>query len=186
MLGKKKILMSFLCTTLLIVGISLNAFAIPMPNSGALVGVFSGNDNDYDYIESLLESYSGLDLDGLLYGKIDEGDGIGSTTEGSLSITTEDLTGDDPYQWGSWSSDVSLIGYSLKGSDKFALYYLDPNSGPWTSGYWNMYDVLNNGDQNPTLSHFTGYAPIPEPATMLLLGSGLLGLAAFRRKFRKR
>ena len=56
-------------------------------------------------------------------------------------------------------------------------YFTGENDGttPWTTD-----DLLFKIDGN---SH---YAPIPEPATMLLLGSGLVALAGFARKKRKK
>ena len=44
---------------------------------------------------------------------------------------------------------------------------------------------INIGDNNLSgVQPFTPGASVPEPATMLLLGSGLLGLVGLRRKYK--
>jgi hypothetical protein len=70
--------------------------------------------------------------------------------------------------------DVSGIGHVIIGASIFAEHGLDITILPESE--LDLKSLSMSGD----------YTPTPEPTTMLLFGSGLIGLAGFRKKFLKR
>lgn len=128
-------------------------------------------------------------------GVIDNQDvGVGSTTV-VYQLTSFD-TNYFTFPWTLTNDPIKVqiqfdgtIGAPPLGVDTIAMWdapttvpdYFTGNLIPDSTTPLNTDDLLFKLDGN---SHFA--APIPEPATMFLLGSGLVGLAGFARKKRKK
>jgi len=167
-------------------------------NSGDYLGTVvadvepGGVNDNIALVEDVLHSISGFGgVDLIASSKVESP--ATSSVGGDFSMYLT-YWGDGSGEWATFEPVVSspipegstLVDfYVVKGSTQFALYWEDPAAA---YGTWNVGNLRTPAGGVPSISHFTGYttggASVPEPATILLLGFGLLGVAGVR-KFKK-
>ncbi len=150
-------------------------------------GSVSGNLNSNPNITHEFVTYPDVDSTAIYVGNGNVEYSIAQTTFSGLNYLVDGgvkykfgVTGDN-YLWWNHASNAALSGTLQQGADDRYLTFTFSDLS-----LVNVVDSYNNGwDKSSDINVRIEGAPVPIPGAILLLGSGLMGLAGFRKRFQK-
>ena len=185
---KTKLFLAVLCMSLMVLGMVSGASAGTIIITPGTLPQWTGLDNSNFDAEDI-SGIVGNVVDELYKQNVDDPSDSGPYA-GSYSTEFFNTPGDPEeavmtYLSGPYITETPLYLYVKDGSQDPA-YYIFNLTGIWNgtdtiqlSGFWPNQGAISH------IAIYGGNTPVPEPTTLLLLGSGLIGIVAFGKRAKK-